>query len=285
MNKFFYTVICLLLIQFSAIAQTSINDYKYIVVPKQFNFQKTEGQYQLNELTKFLFNKYGYSAILEGEDFPEDLIRNRCLALRAKVDKLKGGFLKTDVQIQLIDCQGTVVMTSKEGSSRIKAYDKAYNAAIREAFETYQFYDYTYQPNSKIVSQTTKSEEVSDAEAQQAQAEIERLKNEVEALKEQQEATANKITETSKPTVEKPLTSSKVEKSTETYALYAQPTSTGYQVVDTSPKVVMLLLETPKKDVFLVKDDNAIVYKQDGVWYLSKYKGDEASVTALKIKF
>ena len=35
------------------IAQTSINDYKYVVVPKSYEFSQEQDQYQLNSLSKF----------------------------------------------------------------------------------------------------------------------------------------------------------------------------------------------------------------------------------------
>jgi hypothetical protein len=67
--------------------------------------------------------------------------------------------------------------------------------------------------------------------------------------------------------------------------LYAQPVENGFQVVDTSPKIVMILLETAKSNVFIVKGQNAIVYKEEGSWYLSKNDGTKVSIEALNIKF
>ena len=68
-------------------SQESINDYKYIIVPSQFEFQKSEDSYQLNSLTKFLFNKAGYIAVLSTDNFPDDLAMNRCMALTSKLKK------------------------------------------------------------------------------------------------------------------------------------------------------------------------------------------------------
>ena len=36
----------------SLLAQEQLNNYKYIVVPNQFDFQKEAGQYRVNGLTK-----------------------------------------------------------------------------------------------------------------------------------------------------------------------------------------------------------------------------------------
>ena len=180
MNRLHYLVLVLLMVQCHTWAQTSINDYKYIIVPKQFEFQKSEEQFQLNSLTKFLFNKYGYTAVLEDETFPDDLNENLCLGLTSEVRKVKGGFLKTKVQIDLKDCKGNVVISSQVGDTKEKEYAKAYNLAIREAFQTFQFMDYKYVPNETIPQMSASS----NAMDEKAKIEIERLKKEVEALKE-----------------------------------------------------------------------------------------------------
>ena len=65
------------------IAQTSINDYKYVVVPKSYEFSQEQDQYQLNSLSKFLFEKHGFNTIMEGDNYPTDLAEDRCLALYA----------------------------------------------------------------------------------------------------------------------------------------------------------------------------------------------------------
>ena len=88
----------------STFSQTTINDYKYVIVPKSFNFLKSIDQYQLNSLTKFLFNKYGFTAIMEDEVFPKDLVYNGCLALRTDVEKLKGFFI-TKLVVVLRNCK------------------------------------------------------------------------------------------------------------------------------------------------------------------------------------
>ena len=63
-------------------AQHSINDYKYVIVEKQFHFQSEPNQYNLNELTRFLLKKNGFRPILESDIFPNDLKSNYCLALQ-----------------------------------------------------------------------------------------------------------------------------------------------------------------------------------------------------------
>jgi len=263
----------------------AINNYKYIVVPLSYEFLSGKDQYQINSLTKFLFNKYGYTALLENDSFPKDLDQNRCLALKLEVVKIKGGFLSTKLKINLIDCNGELVVSSKVGKTREKEHKVAYNLAVRDAFKTFQFHEYKYKPNSSTLTSNNISTKINDEETKLVQEEIERLKQEVANLKEDKEVKQNVI----KAVIKAPSKEKKIEKRKElkedAKILYAQPIENGFQVVDLTPKVVMILLETPKENTFIVKDQNAIVYKEDGFWYLSKNDGKSTSLETLNIKF
>ena len=67
--------------------------------------------------------------------------------------------------------------------------------------------------------------------------------------------------------------------------MYAQAIDNGFQVVDSTPKVVMILLESGKSDTFIVKDKEAVVFKEDGFWYMSEYVNDELVTNRVSIKF
>ena len=83
--KIINQLLLILLFSTSVFAQKSINQYKYVIVPQKFDFVKKPDQYKTSSLTKFLFNKYGFTAFLEDEQFPQDLQNNRCLALVGNV--------------------------------------------------------------------------------------------------------------------------------------------------------------------------------------------------------
>ncbi len=101
-TKFFSILIsCVFIIGLNA--QTNLNNYKYVLVPKKFDFLKEADQYQLNSLTKFLLEKENFTAIFDDEDFPEDLAKDRCLALEANVID-DSGLFKTKLTVQLQDC-------------------------------------------------------------------------------------------------------------------------------------------------------------------------------------
>lgn len=262
--KRFLVLLLLTLSSFGSFAQDAVNNYKYIIVPTKYGFLKEIDQYQLNSLTKFLFNKYGFTAFLNNETLPSDLQANRCLALYADVTEEKGGLFKTKLQIDLKSCDGKIIESSQVGESREKSYDTAYNQALRDAFETFQYMGYVYEPVSGA-NQTTAT------------------------VTETSPVTSNSVTE-STPVVATSAAVSNTIKSdpstvAETETLYAQPLDKGFQLVDRTPKVVMILLETSKPDVFVVKGSDAIVYKENGIWYYSHNDGTSIASKSLNIKF
>ncbi|MEW7292303.1 hypothetical protein [Aquimarina sp. 2304DJ70-9] len=130
-------------------AQKSVNDYKYVVVPAGYSFFNDKDAYQLNSLTKFLFNKYGFNAFKVGDDFPEDLKNNGCKKLLADIKKGNGLFV-TKLIIELTDCNGVVVYSSSEGTSREKEYRKAYQEALRGAFKDVEKLGYKYNGSQEV---------------------------------------------------------------------------------------------------------------------------------------
>lgn len=130
-------------------SQDQVNNYKYILVPEKYGFFDEADKYQLNSLTKFLFNKYGFTVFKEGEELPLDLQDNGCLALRADLVRNSGLFL-TKLNVELRDCRGTVVYTSGEGSSKEKDYRRSYQEALRESFKSIERLNYNYQPKNQV---------------------------------------------------------------------------------------------------------------------------------------
>jgi len=120
-----------------------LNSYKYVIVPSSFEFLKEPNQYQLNELTKFLFEKYGFEAYMEDEELPMELSQTRCKALFADVKNNSGLFL-TKLVLVLKDCKNNQVFISEEGTSREKDYKIAYQEALRNAFEPIAALNYKY---------------------------------------------------------------------------------------------------------------------------------------------
>lgn len=300
--------IALILVGFTvSFGQNSLNDYKYVIVPNYFEFLKGKDMYRLNTMTRFLLKKYGLNAYMEEEITAQDYKRNNCLGLRANVLNIKGMFT-TKVKVVLTNCNNEVVFETKEGKSKIKTYEEGYKDALQKAFVSFEDIDYQYNPNNALANNQNSEvsiNENSDEEVQQLKAQIEQLKKEKE-LEAKKIAAANKKAEeerkkqmqeekemikkvnNEKFNVKEEFGQTKAEKrlknnnsSKPSNLLYAQELENGYQLVDNTPKVVMVLIETPQKNFYIVKDQNAIVFKENGAWYFSK--GDEKK--QLNIKF
>jgi hypothetical protein len=263
----------------SAFSQNSVNDYKYVIVPNDYDFLDEEDEFRINSLTKFLFEKYGFIALMEDENRPIDLMYNPCLALKADVLDDSGTF-KTKLAIELKNCNDELIFVSEQGESFDKKYAIAYNKALRDAFMYVAALKYSYKPNEYILSQKREDEVDANQEIDELKEEIEVLKKEKETILASEtaaELNAEEIVEKTNEQIEISLQGEST--------LYAQKTEYGYQVVDSTPKVVMVLLNTKNPEVYMVKGRNAMVIKEEGSWYLSENNGSEVKNTLIEIKF
>lgn len=142
-------ILLLLLLGFIApiSSQNELDPYKYIVVPKQYDFLKKENQYRVNSFTKYLFEQHGYQAFYQGDDYPDDLRANPCLGLTANVIDGSNAFT-TKIVLLLKNCSGELVLQTVEGKSKIKQYDKTYIDALKKCFVTIEELDYNYDPTA-----------------------------------------------------------------------------------------------------------------------------------------
>ncbi|MFD0964882.1 hypothetical protein [Pseudofulvibacter geojedonensis] len=148
--KRFLFVISALFITSLVSAQKVLNNYKYVVVPIQYEFQKTEDQYQLNSLLKHKFKQLGLEAYLETEDLPKEVKTNTCSYLKPIINA-KSNMFATKATIDLVDCEGKVVYTTKEGKSISKNVRASYLEAIRMSLKSFDGYHYRYEPKEEVV--------------------------------------------------------------------------------------------------------------------------------------
>ncbi|SFZ89282.1 hypothetical protein SAMN05428642_101115 [Flaviramulus basaltis] len=280
-TKFFPIFIAFFIVT-AVFSQSNLNDYKYVIVPKKFDFLKEQDQYQLNSLAQFLFNKYGFEALFEGDDYPEDLASNRCLGLRSDVIKDSGMF-KTKLNVELKDCNDRVVYTSEVGESREKEYKIAFNLALRDAFKSIEALNYKYEPSEEIMSLANPKVAAKSEVAQ----EIQQLKQEIQNLKKEKEAEVEVI-QVEKITAE-PIKKEELVKENiiEGFSniLYPQEIENGFQLVDSSPKVVYRIKKTNLNNVFLVENKSAIIYKKGDEWVIEYYTDSVLKQDVLNIKF
>ncbi len=228
-------------------SQNTINNYKYVIVPERFNFLREDNQYGLNTTTKLLLEQKGFEIFMGNEKLPQALAANRCNALMADVVQKKGLFV-TNLTLLLKDCQGNIIFKSKEGKSREKEYPVAYDLALRDAFTTLN--DVAYKYDSTM------------------------------AIQQQQPAATLAAPSPAPAPVMAPVTEI-------TGTLYAQATPNGYQLIDTTPKKVLMLLKTSVQDYFIAEAgaSNGIAFKKDGEWFFEYYKDNKLVSKKLDIKF
>lgn len=255
-------IIIALLFTTVMLSQKSLNEYKYIVVPIKYDFLKSADKYQLNTLTRYLFKKEGFVVYYNDEPFPAEYVNNTCLGLKADVESGSGMFL-TKLKIKLTNCANEIVFISEEGKSRAKDYKKAYHEAIRNAFKSVSALNYQYQPKEEKIAESPKQQEVIVPVAAKKENAVKR--------------TMPKVQETKK------VNSDAIGD----MVLYAQPIENGYQLVDTTPQVIMKILKTSIPDVYLVENGffNGMVQKQDGEWYLEAKEQGKVIKQKLNIKF
>lgn len=259
--KKFVLVLALIISANTLIAQ-NINDYKYVIVPNSFTFLKGTDQYKLNSLTKFLLKKEGFISLLKSDKRPINLYNNPCLSLDFNLLK-KSSFLSTTLQFELKNCNNEIVFSSKKGSSKLKDYKPAYHAALRNAFKSLTVMNYAY--NNTSFSNTIQ-------------------KPKIDVLTETTvNPTVTSVTE-SKPTK---IIISKEKVNTETVKeiLYAQKIANGFQLVNNKPKVEFIVLNSGKKDVFILKNQKGILFKRNNKWIIEIYNNGQLVSKEIYIKF
>jgi len=245
-----YALLLFVLFTIAGHAQTTINNYKYVLVPDKFDFSRDINQYGLNTTTKLLLEQKGFVAFVGNDGLPPELAANKCNALKAELVEKRGLFV-TNLTLVLKDCQGNIIFKGKEGKSREKEFQTAYDEALRNAFSSLK--DVPYKYDSTIVAQP-------------------------------QQVAATPAVSSPAPVPAVPVKPVLTEI---TGTLYAQLTPNGYQLIDTTPKKILSLLKTSMPDYFIVEagPSTAVVFKKDGEWLLEYYKDNKLISQKLDIKF
>lgn len=267
-------------------SQSVLDEYKYVIVQKQFHFQAEPNQYDLNRIVKYLFEDQGFEVVVEGQSIPEDLRSNFCLALNS--DVRISGMLRTKAIVILRNCEGKIVYQTEEGVTKEKEHKRAYNIAIHKTFESFNTINYKYQPkkdDDKTSTAVTADEVVTsvEEESKAVQETVETTQEVVEKTPEKSETVteaqsignANEVAEASAVT-------SKYK--SDPRQLFAKKTDNGYELTHNSV-TVMTMIETSIKDVFLVKGEDAMIYKEDGKWMYSDRSAKNNEPVVLNLKF
>jgi len=265
----------ILLIAITANSQEqSVNDYKYVIVKEKLDLAKSNDEYQTSSLTKFLLKKKGFLVFKSNENLPQELSKNRCLALTADVID-KSSMLSIKTYIVLKDCYNNEVYRSEIAKSKIKDFKKGYHESIRRAYASMSDLLYSYSPtkienkNNTAITNTTISI-AADAGVV--------VKKEIDAAV----VIIPKVTlplENNNSSNTEPLSNKTLP------VLYAQPIENGYQLVNAKPEVVFIILKTNSKDRFIIKNKNGNLTKTNGVWVAEFYEDSILKVKKYQIKF
>ncbi|MBC7845050.1 MAG: hypothetical protein H7Y10_00990 [Flavobacterium sp.] len=245
----------------------TVNDYKGVIIPMRYEFQKSENQYRLQTITKINLQKAGFQAFYNNEQIPTEL-NDRCSLLYIDVKK-DNAFLVTKLFITFKDCNNTVIFQSEIGKSREKEFEKAYVEALNEAFKSVIALNYQYNGGvNNVSSKSTVTVYAPVTPTPTVAAPVIAAPVAVSAA------------------VAVPVVASKNEPKI-SGVLYAQPTSYGYQLIDSEPKVVMKVYKTSNPASYMAKKgevQGALVSK-DNQWFFEYYQGDILISEKIDVKF
>lgn len=279
---------------FAGNVYAQLNDYKYIIVPKKFEAFKKENQYQTTTLIKYLFVQQGFNTTYD-DSLPDDLNNNRCLGLTTHLED-ESSLFRTKVALVLKDCQAREIFRTQEGSSKEKDFREAYSEAIRQAFQSIEMITYAYSPEAPATEPVTVSfkNDVKQPPEKKPEQSVEMAsKKEVTVIS--QEATPER--QSYKNLEPKPSDIKKEEtivnvmpeaKGIETPDIwYAQAIPNGFQLVDSSPKVVLKLFRSSIANTYLAENETShgLVYQKNGEWWYEYYSGGQLIAEQLNIKF
>ncbi|MEC8724229.1 MAG: hypothetical protein VXX60_04385 [Bacteroidota bacterium] len=206
------------------IAQTNLDQYKYVSVPNRFDFMKSSDQFQISSLAKFLLTKNKFTVLENLEKYPADLAANQCLLLNLNVEQIKG-FLKTKLEVQFLNCKNQVVFKSDIGMSREKDFKTAYHQALRAAFSSVSEANYKF--NETVDKVPTNEKPISVKRA------------------------------VSTPMQDTDLSSSKL-----TSEILMTQTSYGFDIRDADGILVYSLYQTMSDGIYIIDKLPGIVYKR-----------------------
>lgn len=283
------------------ISSAQFNDFKYVVVPVKYDAFKNQNQFKTSTITKYLLVKKGLNVVYS-DDLPEDLKKNGCLGLNVDLKDLSTMFT-TKAMLVFTDCDGIEVYRTKEGRSKEKNFELSYKQAIEKAIESMEMLNYSYDQEqigeSVIKSTETQSDSVQkDYQKSKGEAVIVNMSNDLKKLRPdekkeyviEKEATTDRQIHKAIAIKESNLVKKTVStpKASEIQMLYAQATDTGYQLVDTTPKVVYNLTSTSLDDTYLVEgidDGKGLLHKKEGKWLLEYNSKNGKTIRELNIKF
>lgn len=300
------------MVSFAGTAQVSLNEYKYIIVPKKFDDFKRENQHQTSTLVKYLFSKKGFTVVYD-DNLPDELTSDRCLGLVVDIID-KSSMFTTKTVLSLKDCKGQEVFLTQEGRSKKKEYKEAYSEALNRAFDSFAAIDYVYEAKQdepitvsfkddikvieeksdpkkdqeKLVEQIATEEVQYYKDRRPVETDYKKAESSSEKKMVEQKATEEEQSFKSMEPVESDFTKGKsLSTKSMSNVLYAQQLPNGYQLVDSTPKILLKIYKSSMPNVYIAKGaaKDGVVYASDGKWFFEYHEGGQIVKEELNIKF
>jgi hypothetical protein len=185
------------------------------------------------------------------------------------------GLIGKKINFDLVNCSNVIVYSSKNATSKLKVYERAYQEAIRNTFESLKTVNYNYVAIEDIFQSPSEPEKIEV---------VKTLVVEVEApqvVKVMPEVKTVIISEVKKVVKSLPIEESKKVES----FLSAKNNSNGFNLVDNANKLHYKLLETSVNNVYIVKGIEGVLFKSKGKWILEYYADNQLIKKELNIKF
>ena len=240
----------LLLLLFNYGFSQTLNQYKAVIIPLKYDFQKEQNQYRIQTLIKVNLLKSGFQAYYSNEIIPIE-INDRCKLLTLDLIK-ESTFLSTKLVLVFKDCYGSEIFKSEVGKSRDKQFEKAYKEALDNAFMSLNTIDNSNSTdNSNSVLQNKPSELILPTPTKTA--------IETEAVIENKTAGL----------------------------LYAQPTTFGYQLIDSEPKVILKIYKTSNPATFIAFKGNlqGVLVAKENQWLFEYYQNNQLISEIVNVRF
>lgn len=252
----------------------SVSDYKGVIIPMKYDFLKTENQFRIQTITKINLQKAGFQAFYATEAIPAE-ITDRCSLLYVDV-KNENAIFVTKLFIVFKDCYGAIVFQSEIGKSLEKEFKTAYAEALNDAFVSVYALKYKYNGNTNFSPKTGINTQFVPIAATPT-----RVVSEAVVVP---AATVALV-----PVVTAPTTKNepKNPENNSIGLLYAQPTSYGYQLIDSEPKVVMKVYKTSNPSSYMATKGSfqGILVSKDNQWFFEYYQNDQLMTEIINVKF
>ncbi len=275
----------LLLFLCSSPLWSQFDSFQYVVVPVQFEAFKQANMHKTSTMVKFYLDQRGYPAVYDlGR--PDVLTAYPCKAVYTQfIDD--SNLFATRVILRFVDCEGKIVFETTQGYSKEKEYKVAYREVIEQAFTSFDGLSYSYSPPA--TSEKEEVEVASEATPKPEETEVEVAVTPVAVATPSTKEMPEDPAEPSESQAAAPSETQAAAPSGTQAILYAQPIEGGFQLVDSTPKIRMLLMESSRGEgiYMAVVDGNSAgtVYREGETWIHEYFKEGKVVRSPLTIKF